>query len=386
MSSAPPSSHSPAKPFAIAGECYVGLMSGTSTDGVDAVLAQFPADGQPVILSSASVAIPDTLRHEFLSLNTPGHNELERSAVAGNKLADLYALATHRVLNQAQLHADQITAIGAHGQTVRHAPETGYTIQINAPARLAELTRIDVIADFRSRDVAAGGQGAPLVPAFHHAVFAAKTPRAVLNLGGIANITVLHPDQPVRGFDTGPANVLLDTWVHRQTGQNYDNDGQWAAQGTVNLSLLQYLLDSEPWLRLAPPKSTGRHLFNEHWLIDRLHAYSARQGPVLDVDVQATLQALTAHTVAAALRDYAPHTTEVLVCGGGALNSGLMATLEAAIPCTLSTTAGYGVPVQQVEALAFAWLAHAWTHAIPASLPEVTGAQAAHVLGCKYPA
>lgn len=368
---------------------YIGLMSGTSTDGVDAVLADLEDPSRPNIISSVSLPMPAPLRAEFLALNEAGSNELERAALAGNDLARLYAAAVNQVLNQSGFRAEQVNAIGAHGQTVRHDPAAGYTIQINAPALLAELTGIAVISDFRSRDIAAGGQGAPLVPAFHHALFAnTDACRAILNLGGIANVTLLDPRRATYGFDTGPANVLLDTWIQDKRNEAYDNGGSWAASGHVNTGLLDFLLASEPWLEAEPPKSTGRHLFNRTWLSQRLTQYeSITTASCPDADVQATLQAFTARSIATAIKHHAPDTLEVIVCGGGALNTGLMAMLAKELPaCTLTTTAEYGVPVQQMEALAFAWLAQAHEHGTAGSLPEVTGATARRVLGCRYPA
>lgn len=364
-------------------ELFIGLMSGTSTDGVDAVLADL-SDEAPRILAQASLPMPDPLRNEFLALNQPGSNELARAALAGNELARLYAQASKRVLDLAGLATKDVTAIGAHGQTVRHAPESGYTLQINSPALLAELTGIAVIADFRTRDVAAGGQGAPLVPGFHAAIFRCGHPRAVLNLGGIGNITVLHPGQAVRGFDTGPANVLLDLWCQRNTGAAYDNQGQWAASGRSIPELLEMLIRDEPWFALPPPKSTGRDLFNAQWLESRLAAFAAN--PLAACDVQASLQSLTVHTIANALETWAPETQDILVCGGGAQNDGLMRELATITQRRVRPTSELGVPVQAVEALAFAWLAQAYERACPAGLPEVTGARHATVLGCKYPA
>jgi len=365
---------------------FIGLMSGTSIDGVDAVLADFQQPGRPLVLASASVPMPESLRAELLALNRPGHNELARAALAANALAELYASATQDVLREAGLPPDRIRAIGAHGQTVRHAPEAGYTLQLNAPALLAQRTGISVIADFRSADVAAGGQGAPLVPAFHHAMFASDRPRAILNLGGIANVTLLDADGGIRGFDTGPANVLLDLWSHEKTAKAYDKDGAWAESGRPSKGLLHFLLDSEPWFDLAPPKSTGRDLFNASWLHERLQAYDGSEEDLSDSDVQATLVQLTAHTVARAIRSQGPDTTEVLACGGGALNPVLMRALQAAMPWPVQTTSTAGVPVQLVEALAFAWLAWAYEHGHRTGLPSVTGARKATILGCKYPA
>jgi anhydro-N-acetylmuramic acid kinase len=365
---------------------FIGLMSGTSTDGVDGILADIPPHGRPRTLASTSLPMPAALREEFLALNLSGANELARAAMAGNALAHLYADAVQSLLSQAKVDATQVRAIGAHGQTVRHDPAAGYTIQINAPAVLAERSGIAVIADFRSRDVAAGGQGAPLVPAFHHALFGASTPRAVLNLGGIANVTLLGTDGEIRGFDTGPANVLMDLWAHAKTGRAYDADGAWAASGQADAQLLELLIRSEPWFELAPPKSTGRDLFNWAWLSGRITEFKAGAAGLADNDIQATLQQLTATTVAQAIARYAPETREVLVCGGGALNGGLMSDLRRVLPCPTRPTSDLGVPVQMVEALAFAWLAWAHEHGHPAGLPTVTGARGARVLGCKYPA
>ena len=379
---------------------FIGLMSGTSTDGVDGVLAQLPDDASPApaphqapadasaapipasaitVLADASLPLPASLRRELLALNTPGPDELARAALAANALADCYADTVAALLAQAGLRAADIRAIGAHGQTVRHAPESGYTLQINAPARLAERTGIAVVADFRSRDVAAGGQGAPLVPAFHAARFGCGTGRVVLNLGGIANITVL--EDPVRGFDTGPANMLMDAWIQRHQGRAYDHDGAWAARGRCHPGLLDALL-SEPWLALPPPKSTGRDLFNLDWLQARLDALPARPDPA---DVQATLLRFSVETIAQAVVRHAPGARAVLACGGGALNPVFMQALSRALPCPLGTTADHGVPVQSMEALAFAWLAQAHVLGRPACLPAVTGARHATIAGCLYP-
>ena len=368
-------------PPAQAVEPYIGLMSGTSTDGVDGVLADL-AGGTIRTLASASLALPADLRRELLALNTPGPDELARAARAANALADCYAGVVHALLAQAGLPAGRIRAIGAHGQTVRHAPESGYTLQINAPARLAERTRIAVVADFRSRDVAAGGQGAPLVPAFHAACFGCGAGRAVLNLGGIANLTVL--EDPVRGFDTGPANMLMDAWIRRHQGRPYDDQGAWAAQGRPHEGLLA-ALRAEPWFDAPPPKSTGRDLFSLAWLDDRLAALPSRERPG-PADVQATLLRLSVDTILDAVRRHAPAVREILACGGGVRNPVFMAALEQALPCRLATTETCGVPAQDVEALAFAWLAQAHLQGRPACLPAVTGARHPTIAGCLYPA
>lgn len=368
----------------MAPDLFIGLMSGTSTDGVDAVLADLSTDRRPLIKAHVSLPMPVALRREFLALNTAGANELTRAAEAGNALAYLYAQAVGYILEQSRTRPENIKAIGAHGQTVRHDPAQGYSIQINAPALLAELTGIDVIADFRARDIAAGGQGAPLVPAFHQAIFACAYPRAILNLGGIANITLLDPGQAVRGFDTGPANILLDLWCHEKTGRPYDAEGRWAASGRSHPGLLESLISGEPWFEQPPPKSTGRDRFNAAWLRQRLDRYADKH--IGDNDIQATLQNLTARTVAQAIKTHAPQTREVLACGGGALNTGLMSDLARHLGRPLRSTADLGVPVQLVEALAFAWLAQAHAASRPAGLPAVTGARHASVLGCRYPA
>ncbi|PWF24971.1 anhydro-N-acetylmuramic acid kinase [Corticimicrobacter populi] len=370
-------------------ERYIGLMSGTSLDGVDAVILQIDAGTSDQstrfrIEAHASLPLPDDLRAELLALHEPSHDELTRAALAANRLARLYAQACDDVLRHAGLSAASIRAIGAHGQTIRHRPDQGFTLQLNAPALLAELTGIAVIADFRSRDVAAGGQGAPLVPAFHAAAFRQSAPQAILNLGGIANLTILRPDAAPQGFDTGPANMLMDAWCLRHTNQPYDRDGNWAGSGQCLPDLLAALISSEPWFDMTPPKSTGRDLFSLHWLDQRLashHGHALRPE-----DVQATLLALTVHTICHDMARHAADASRLLVCGGGAANRHLMQALTDALPCKVMPTDMQGIPAQQVEAAAFGWLAHAFEQAIPAGLPEVTGARRATILGARYPA
>lgn len=375
-------------------ELVIGLMSGTSLDGVDGALVDFSgmdtASGPRLqVRAFCSLPMPPALRAELLQLNTPGPNELHRAALAGNALARLYAQAVDQLLQAGGVPAPTVRAVGVHGQTVRHRPGefdgTGYTVQLNQGALLAELCGMDVVADFRSRDVAAGGQGAPLVPPFHQAVFGSPSEaRAVLNIGGISNITVLDATAavPVMGFDCGPGNALMDSWCQTHTGAAFDADGQWARSGRVHATLLQRLA-SEPFFQRPAPKSTGRDLFNRDWL----QAHLEGVGTVAAVDVQATLTELTAQSCAHSLRQTAPACQTLLVCGGGAYNGWLMERLQQHLPhCRVATTAELGLPPQQVEACAFAWLARQHLRHQPASLKSVTGAQGARILGCLYPA
>jgi anhydro-N-acetylmuramic acid kinase len=367
---------------------YFGLMSGTSMDGVDGVAVQFATGKPPVVLGEAHVSFSQGLRNALFALQAPGDNELEREALAANALATRYAVCCHELQSMSGYSASKVRAIGVHGQTVRHRPEKGYTRQINNPALLAEMTNIDVIADFRSRDVAAGGQGAPLVPAFHATIFGAKNEtRVVCNLGGISNITILAASGAVRGFDCGPANALLDEWAHRHLQRPYDDGGKFAASGEVNRPLLNALLD-EPFFEEAPPKSTGRDLFNPAWLDAKLAAFTN----LAPADVQATLTALTATTVAREIARHARDTRAVYVCGGGARNPVLMKMLQQALEGSkiagvpVMTTEALGVAPDQVEALAFAWLASAFVEGRPGNEPAATGARGPRRLGALYPA
>lgn len=369
-------------------------MSGTSLDGVDGVLARFaddPTQHGIAVLVHAHRPFAPALRDDLLALNSAGNNELHRAALAANGLARTQVEVVQALLADTGTTASAVTAIGSHGQTLRHRPgefdATGYTIQINQPALLAELCGIAVVADFRSRDVAAGGQGAPLVPAFHAQVFSLPdTPRAVLNLGGIGNLTLLPAGSDkqgaVRGFDCGPGNALMDHWVQLHCGLPYDEGGGWAATGQVLPGLLAALL-GEPFLQRPPPKSTGRDLFNPAWLATRLTAFTA----AAPADVQATLAEFTARAAADALRREAPGTTDLRVCGGGALNQHLMVRLAALLPgASVGSTAEAGLPPLQVEAAAFAWLARACMLRQPGNRAEATGARGPRVLGAVYPA
>ncbi len=359
---------------------YIGLMSGTSMDGVDGMLADF-AGNAIVSLAAAFVPFPPALRAALMGLQSWGENEIEREAIAANDLAACYAECVEALLPAAP---GPIRAIAVHGQTIRHRPDLGFTRQTNNPALLAELTGIDVIADFRSRDIAARGQGAPLVPAFHMAQFGQPgRTRAVVNIGGIANISVLHADGRVGGFDTGPGNVLMDGWIARHLGRDYDADGAWAASGTLNHGLLEALLD-EPYFTMPAPKSTGRDLFHMDWLDLRL-----KGSPALPpADVQATLTELTALTIARAIHAEAAQVDAVYVCGGGAYNGTLLRALAAALggKTIVESTAVLGVAPNRVEALAFAWLGYRFNLREAGNLPAVTGAQGPRVLGALYPA
>ena len=387
-------------------------MSGTSLDGIDAALVDFTAAPNtpasrsltPQTLATHYVPFETSLRAKLLALQAADINEIERGALAANQLTRAYAAAVRVLLAAAHVDASEVEAIGAHGQTVRHRPEQGFTIQLNNPALLSELTGITVVADFRSRDIAAGGQGAPLVPAFHQAVFgvprglpgrvpggsvdgapesesgAVGADRVIVNIGGIANLTHLPQSGPITGFDTGPGNALMDLWTQRHLNQAYDAGGAWAATGRMLPALLERFL-AEPYFRQAPPKSTGRDLFHAVWLEQWLAGSEAA------ADVQATLCELTARSIADAVNALAGSSNaEAFVCGGGAHNAHLIGRLRVAAPCyAWQSTAPLGVPADWVEAVAFAWLAYQLIERKPASLAQVTGAVGTRLLGAIYP-
>lgn len=361
---------------------YVGLMSGTSLDGIDAVLMEF-SDEDSRCIGTLYRPYPEDLRTEILALSTPGQpNELHRTAALSNRLADAYAETVLELLDRTKVSAKSVGAIGCHGQTIRHAPADGYTLQINNPARLVEKTGIAVVADFRSRDIAAGGQGAPLVPAFHQARFASPDRhRIILNVGGIANLTDLKPGHPVRGFDCGPGNLLLDAWIRRHQGHPYDEGGRWGASGRVIGPLLAGM-EAHPFLAAPPPKSCGREEFNPEWLDRQLKGDEAAE------DVQATLLAFTAGAIAHAIGRWCGKPGELFLCGGGAHNEALMRALSAAMGkgTRVDTTAALGLPPDWVEGAAFAWLAKQTAMGLPGNLPEVTGACGPRILGAIYPA
>lgn len=370
-------------------ELFIGLMSGTSLDGVDGVLVEWPSPSRVTVLAHRHRPFDEALRGELLALNSVQDNELHRAALAGNAIARVYAQVVADLLAQAQLAPSDVRAVGAHGQTVRHRPQaidgTGYTLQLLNPALLAELGGIDVIADLRSRDLAAGGQGAPLVPAFHRALFArADATVGVLNLGGIGNLTVLPPDGSTIGFDCGPGNALMDHWCHAHLGQPFDADGAWAAGGTVVDRLLASMR-AEPYFAQLPPKSTGRDLFHPAWLQHHLDATDPR-GTLPPQDIQATLAELTAVACAADVRLHAAQAAELIVCGGGAFNRHLIGRLAALLPAVrVVASSERGLPPDQVEACAFAWLAARFVKREPGNLVSVTGARGPRVLGALYP-
>lgn len=360
---------------------YLGVMSGTSLDGLDIALVR--QEDRPTLLAHHYLPMPAALRAELLALCASGPDELARAATAEQQWVELAAEGIHELLKREQLSPDDIRAVGSHGQTVRHEPARGFTVQIGNPALLAELTGIEVVADFRRRDVAAGGQGAPLVPAFHEALFDTQdSPCAVLNVGGFSNLSLIEPGREVCGFDCGPGNVLLDAWIGKHQGKSFDRDGAWAASGTLSETLLHRLL-SAPYFAGQGPKSTGRELFNLPWLESHLAALP----PLPAADVQRTLLELTARSIIDSLRQAQSDTAELLVCGGGAHNGALMQRLQALLPsCRVASTATRGVPPDWVEAMAFAWLAHCCLERIPANRPSVTGARGLRVLGAIYPA
>ena len=369
---------------------YIGLMSGTSLDGVDAALVDL--ESAPKLIDTRYTAFPTDLREELLRLHATGHAELHRAALVSNRLGMLYAETVQRLLSQTNASPRDIAAIGCHGQTVRHRPDEGYSLQLNNASLLAEYTGITVVSDFRSRDIAAGGNGAPLVPAFHAACFRdASKHRAIVNIGGIANVTALAPregtpagaDKETTGFDTGPGNMLLDAWAREHLGAERDEGGGFAASGVVIDALLKTFL-ADPYFDTAPPKSTGRDRFNVAWLREKTgrHATTALRPQ----DVQATLAELTAQSIAEALRRWCPRTQEAYVCGGGAHNDDLYRRLSRHLLAgpervSLSSTQELGMHPDWVEAMAFAWLAQQAIERRPANLPQVTGARGPRILG-----
>lgn len=354
-------------------------MSGTSLDGIDATLVDLGAPS-PALLDKYYLEFDTALKTALLELHTSAFNELHQAQVIGNQLARLYAQSVSALLDKAAMPANRIRAIGCHGQTIRHCPDQGYTLQIGNAALLAELSGITVVSDFRSRDVAAGGQGAPLVPAFHDKVLRhPSVHRAIVNIGGISNLTNLVPDQPTTGFDCGPGNLLMDAWNALHLGSPYDKDGAWAISGRVMPEFLVRLFD-EPYFSMPPPKSGGRDLFNLPWLQSKLSGTERAE------DVQATLLELTCQAIARSINNYCSGAHEIYLCGGGAHNRAIINRLANLLPqCKLATTEVLGVDSDYLEAMAFAWLAQQALHGKPANLPQVTGARHACILGAIYP-
>lgn len=360
-------------------ENYIGLMSGTSMDGISTVIANFDQP-HPALLASLIYPIPNDLRLALAQFQQPDHGELDRMGECDARVGQYFAQATHAILQQAGLTPKDIRAIGSHGQTIRHRPshKQPFTIQIGDPNIIAYNTKITTVADFRRKDMAAGGQGAPLTPAFHDALFRSTNKnRIIVNIGGIANITSLCVQQPTTGFDTGPGNGLMDLWIYRQRGLTFDQGGTWAATGTIHTALLERLLD-EPYFTQAPPKSTGRDYFNERWLEHRLTNITASPA-----DIQATLTELTVVTLVNAIHAITRQ-GEILVCGGGVHNTTLMKRLQALTPLSVKSTQEYGVHPDWVEGMAFAWFAKQTLAHKSANLPAVTGAREKVILGGIY--
>ncbi|HEY5994994.1 MAG TPA: anhydro-N-acetylmuramic acid kinase [Gallionellaceae bacterium] len=360
-------------------ELHIGIMSGTSLDGIDVALVAF-TQGKPQLRATHYRPYGTALKETLLALHQPAANELHLAYMTANELAREYASATCDMLHAAGIAAEDVRSIGCHGQTIRHCPEQGYTVQIGNSALLAELTDITVVSDFRSRDIAAGGHGAPLVPAFHDMTLRHPSlHRVIVNIGGIANLSNLPPGAATIGFDCGPGNMLMDAWIAQHRGEAYDNNGAWAAQGKVIPAMLQ-AMKNEPYFSAAPPKSCGRDLFSMDWLKKHL------QGGEAPADVQATLLALTGESIAEAIGKFCPGTQEVYLCGGGAHNSALRNYLGQALPdCRIQLTDALGVGADWMEAIAFAWLARQALHGTPANLPQVTGAAHPCILGAIYP-
>ncbi len=368
---------------------YVGLMSGTSIDAIDTAIVQCK-DKQTTIIACREHTIPTATRQRIASLSSSGPDEIEQLGRLDREVGLLFAEATLALLSQAAIPTEDIEAIGSHGQTIRHRPPSAnhpenqsFTLQIGDPNSIAEQTGIVTVADFRRRDIAAGGEGAPLAPAFHAAAFAkANVTRAIVNIGGIANASILNGQKSLIGFDTGPGNTLMDHWIERHTGERYDCDGQWAAQATANPPLLEKLLE-HPYFKISGPRSTGKEAFNLAW-IEKLCPELSSLSPD---EVQASLSEFTAITIAKGLQSSQLDIAEVYVCGGGAHNSDLMSRLSRHI-CVpiLETTAALGIDPDWVEAAAFAWMAKQTLKGLPGNAPSVTGASGHRVLGGIYPA
>ena len=369
---------------------YVGLMSGTSMDGIDAALVDCAGDAI-TLLATHEHPLPENLRAEIASISQPGNDEIERLGPLDRELGYRFAEAATTLLENAGYLPADIAAIGSHGQTIRHRPpsaghsqQASFTLQIGDANTIAEQTGVTTVADFRRRDVAAGGEGAPLAPAFHAAAFGDEnSPRAIVNIGGIANATLLAGKEVVAGFDTGPGNTLLDQWMQRHQGQPYDRDGAWSSEGDIVPALRDALL-ADPYFTLSGPRSTGKEHFNMTWLENSLDTLKETPEPR---DIQATLAELTARTIADGIANSGFEPEAVYICGGGARNTDLMRRLYKALaPIPLDTTAVLGLEPEWVEAAAFAWLAKQTLAGLPGNAPVVTNATGARVLGAIFPA
>lgn len=384
---------------------YIGLMSGTSLDGIDAVIVEFPPD-QPTKIHTKSrlhLPLPEALQREILALNTPNQiDELHRSSLLDRQLGEVFAHAVNTLIEQSGIDKSEIIAIGSHGQTLRHNPnlaQHAYTVQIGDPNTIAEITGITTVADFRRRDIAANGQGAPLVPPFHHFAFGADTKhRVVVNIGGMANISVIPKRECViqgydsvgydfLGYDTGPGNCLMDAWIQQSEGKQFDKNGDWAKQGKINQALLNQLL-KHPFFAETAPKSTGREAFNLAWVQEQIALIN--ENGVNPIDIQTTLAELTAHTISDEIlasikaNQIALENTEVFICGGGAHNQHLLNRLASLLNLAVKTTDALGVNPDDVEAIAFAWLAYKTINKEPSNSPAATGAKGPRILGGIY--
>jgi len=365
------------------GDLYIGLISGTSMDGIDAVLVEFGKSSLQ-ILQTRDNAYPPELRDRLINaMQLPENCTVDDIGELDQRIGACFRDAAQALLEDAGVAASAVTAIGSHGQTLRHQPdaERPFTLQIGDPTLIATGTGITTVADFRRADLAVGGQGAPLAPIFHEWLFRQSgSGRTILNIGGIANITILADDRATTGFDTGPGNTLMDAWTRKHRNETFDRNGEWAASGSVDTELLKRLL-SDPFFSATPPKSTGFEQFNLEWL------EAAGAGSIDAGDVQATLCALTAASVSNAITAFAAGTKEILVCGGGVHNAELMRRLGESMPTLgLSSTATAGLDPDWVEAAAFAWLAMRRLQNLPGNLPSVTGAQRAVTLGAIHTA
>ncbi len=347
-------------------------MSGTSLDGIDGILTSFKKKHY-----TFHVPFPKKFKNDLLSLQSKGLNEIHREATASINLVKLYSKCVKMLLQKANIDKSQVKAIGAHGQTIRHQPEIGYSKQINNPSLLSELTGIDVISDFRSGDIAAGGQGAPLVSLFHKEFFNdSKFTIVILNIGGISNITILRPKSKVIGFDTGPGNILMDFWTYENQKKSFDKNGYWAKSGKVNKKLLNKML-KDPYFLRKPPKSTGRDLFNEFWLKEKLENFKYEN----PTNIQTTIAQLTIKSISDAIKKYAPLSKNIFVCGGGALNKYILQELKNETKINVCLTDTLGIPTQFVESMAFAWLAMRFCEGLTGNVPTVTGAKGKRILG-----